>query len=137
MLVSGPRIADGQETEVNEIRWVITGIDTSEGGSIRCALYKNERTWLEPARKFRRSSARANRRQAACVFRDLPPGTYAMAALHDADGDREMDKSLIGIPQEGYAISRNEHDRMSAPDFDQAAIQFDGGRLVSHARMKY
>ena len=48
-----------------------------------------------------------------------------------------MDRSLLGIPREGYAISRNEIDRMSRPDFDEAAIQFEGGQMVTRARMNY
>ena len=132
-----PDAVDGQDAEPNEIRFVLTGIHVDEGGTIRCALYKDAGTWLNKARRFRRSSARPTRGQAACVFRNLPPGTYAMAALHDADGDREMAKTLIGRPKEGYAISRDEHDRLSRPDFNQAAVQFDGGRLVTRARMRY
>ena len=132
-----PRTADGQETEVNEIRWVLTGIDASQGGHVRCALYRDEASWLNTSRRFKRAAAAARRGQVACVFRDLPPGTYAMAALHDANDDHEMEKSVVGLPQEGYAISRDEHDRMSRPDFEDAAVQFDGGRLVSHARMRY
>ena len=129
--------AEGQATEGGELRWVLLGVDPDEGGSIRCALYRNDRDWLNRARAYRRSGARASRRQVACVFRRVPAGTYAMAALHDADNDREMDKSLIGLPQEGFAISRDEHDRMSAPDFDQAAVQFDGNEARFTSRMRY
>ncbi len=85
----------------------------------------------------RDAAAAARRGQVACVFRDVPPGTYAMAALHDADNDHEMDKSLIGLPQEGYAISRDEHNALSRPDFDDASVQHDGGRLVTRSRMRY
>lgn len=123
--------------EAGEIRFVLLGVDAEQGGVVRCALYRNEGSWLDQSRRYKRSSARVRGRQAACVFRGVPAGTYGIAALHDADGDSEMDRSLVGIPQEGYAISRNEHDRLSRPDFDEAAIQFDGGRLVTRARMKY
>ena len=133
---SGVDEAEGQDAS-GVIRWVLLGVDTSEGGSVRCALYRNDREWLNRARAYRKSSARAANRQVACVFRRLPAGTYAMAALHDADNDREMDKSLIGLPQEGYAISRNEHDRMSRPDFNDAKVQFDGTEARYTARMRY
>tara|TARA_B100001750_G_scaffold223518_1_gene213825 strand:- start:391 stop:861 length:471 start_codon:yes stop_codon:yes gene_type:complete len=135
--VTAPRTADGQEGEGNEIRWIISGIDVEEGGYVRCALYRDENTWLNTARRYRRAAAAARRGQVACVFRDVPPGTYAMAALHDADNDHEMDKSLIGLPQEGYAISRDEHNALSRPDFDDASVQHDGGRLVTRSRMRY
>lgn len=42
----------------------------------------------------------------ACV--QLPkPGTYALAAYHDEDGDRHLNRNLVGIPTEGYAFSNN------------------------------
>ena len=125
-----------QADDPNEIRFVLTGIDAEEGGTVRCALYRDANTWLDEDHRFRRSAARVRGPRAACVFRDIPPGTYAMAALHDEDGDREMD-TVIGIPREGFAISNNEIDAMSRPDFDEAAIQYRGGRLVTRARMNY
>ena len=125
------------QSEGGEIRWVLLGVKPDEGGRVRCALYNSKGRWLNRARAYRKSSARASRRQVACIFRRVPAGTYAMAALHDADGDREMDTSLIGLPREGYAISRNEHDRMSRPDFDDAKVQFDGTQARYTARMRY
>lgn len=42
----------------------------------------------------------------ACIR--LPkPGTYALAAYHDEDGDRHLNRNLVGIPTEGYAFSNN------------------------------
>jgi uncharacterized protein (DUF2141 family) len=128
--------ARGQDSG-GELHWILLAVDTERGGSVRCALYRNEHDWLNRARAFRKSSARASNRQVRCVFRRLPAGTYAMAALHDADGDREMDKTLIGLPEEGFAISNDERDRMSAPDFDDAAVQFDGSRARYTSRMYY
>ena len=119
------------------LRFVLTHVDASQGGTIRCALYANESTWLERSDAFRTTTARVNGRSATCVFRNVPAGTYAAAALHDADRDREMDQSLIGIPQEGYAISRNETDRMSEPDFDEASFRFGGGNQTIRARRNY
>ena len=51
-----------------------------------------------------------------CRFFRAPKGLYAIAALHDEDGDGEMDKNFIGLPVEGYACSRNAQDAtMFAP----------------------
>lgn len=131
-----PRHVDADD-DTNEIRFVLTGLNAEAGGTIRCALYRDAQTWLDTNRRFMQAAANVRRSSAACVFRDVPPGTYAIAALHDEDGDRQMDRSLLGIPREGYAISRNEIDRMSRPDFDEAAIQFEGGQMVTRARMNY
>ncbi|NIR60732.1 MAG: DUF2141 domain-containing protein, partial [Gammaproteobacteria bacterium] len=82
------------------LRFVISNVDASRGGTIRCALYRNSETWLNRARSFKKTTAPVNGSSATCVFRNVPAGTYAIAALHDADDDREMDRSLVGLPEE-------------------------------------
>ncbi len=127
--------ADGQRT--GELRFVLTGVDASRGGHIRCALYDSEATWLNRQQAMRKDSADASGSRATCVFRNVPPGTYAIAALHDADDDREMDQSLVGIPEEGYAISNDAVERISEPDFGDASLRFDGQRATTRAPMHY
>lgn len=127
--------ADSQRT--GELRFVVTGVDANEGGHIRCALYSSEATWLDRGRAMRKAAARAGSARAACVFRNLPPGTYAIAALHDADDDREMDQNLVGIPEEGYAISNDAVQRIRPPDFTEASLRFDGERATTSAPMHY
>lgn len=134
-LVTVPMLADGQSS--GELRFQITNIDESRGGTIRCALYRTEDTWLERSNSYKQTTAAVNGDTATCVFEDVPAGTYGIAGLHDADDDREMDQSLVGIPEEGYAISRNEIERMSEPDFDEARIEFDGTSKTARARMEY
>jgi len=127
--------ADGQRT--GELRFVLTGIDASQGGHVRCALYDSESTWLNRSRSMQQASAPANRSRVACVFRNVPAGTYALAALHDADDDREMDESLVGLPEEGYAISNDAVERLSQPDFNDARVRFDGTDTTTRAPMHY
>jgi uncharacterized protein (DUF2141 family) len=40
---------------------------------------------------------------------DLPPGTYAAAAFHDANDNGKFDKNLLGWPLEGFGFSNNAH----------------------------
>ena len=127
--------AHGQRT--GELRFVLTNIDAERGGHIRCAIYESESTWLNRSQSMQQATAPVNGGSATCVFRNVPAGSYALAALHDADDDREMDRNMVGIPEEGYAISNNEIERMSEPDFDEARIRFDGNDSTTRARMSY
>ncbi len=56
------------------------------------------------------------------VFTDLPPGDYAVAAFHDADGDGELATNLLGMPTEGYGFSNGARGFMGPPRFDAAAV---------------
>lgn len=126
-----------QAQEENVLRFRITGVEADRGGVMFCGLYANDGAWLDRSQALQGVRVTVRRNVAVCVFHDVPPGQYAIAALHDEDRDREMDTSVIGTPQEGYAVSRNEYDRMSAPDFDEAAFQFGGGRETFSCRINY
>lgn len=58
------------------------------------------------------------------TFRDVPPGLYAMRAFHDEDGDGVMQRSLIGWPKEGWAMS-NQGALRGPPHFK--VVKFEVG----------
>jgi uncharacterized protein (DUF2141 family) len=62
-------------------------------------------------------------------IKDLPPGKYAITALHDVNGNRKLDRNFIGIPKEGVAISGGI--RRERPVFDKALLEIQDGTEVS------
>lgn len=56
------------------------------------------------------------------TFTDVPPGTYAMTAYQDMDGDGRMATGPFGIPSEPVAISRDAKGMMGPPAFADAAF---------------
>lgn len=108
----------------------------SDRGALRCGLYADADNWLDGDP---RAGARALIRggAATCVFRGIAPGTYAIAALHDEDDDGEMDKNLLGLPEEGHTASNNAQEGALTPDWDDARFDYRGGELHLHARMEY
>ncbi len=40
-------------------------------------------------------------------FSGLKQGTYAVAVVDDQNSDRKLNKDFLGIPQEGFGLSRN------------------------------
>lgn len=73
------------------------------------------------------------------VFVDLPPGDYAVAVFHDADGDGELGTNILGIPNEGYAFSNGARGLIGPPSFDAAAITVgaDDGVLSIVVKIAY
>ncbi len=57
------------------------------------------------------------------VFHDLPKGEYAVAAMHDENGNGKLDTNVFGKPKEGWAVSNNVSHRMRAPTYDEAKFQ--------------
>ena len=69
------------------------------------------------------------------TFHHVPPGTYAVAAFHDANGNGKLD-TMMGIPKEGFAFSRNPKMQPRAPHFNEASFE-NNGRPLAPLKMKY
>lgn len=54
------------------------------------------------------------------TFKQLPFGEYAVAVLHDEDGDRKMDFNWLGMPTEGWVCSNEIFRTFRSPYFREA-----------------
>lgn len=57
----------------------------------------------------------------ACVAVSSP-GTYAIAVYHDANDNRRFDRTLLGLPAEGYGFSNDAPALLGLPAF--ASVRF-------------
>ena len=70
-------------------------------------------------------------------FTGLPTGNYAIALIHDENGNNKLD-TFVGIPREGFGFSRNPVIRFGPPKFDAAQFPVGGGAQVgTSVRVKY
>ena len=60
-------------------------------------------------------------------FIGLPPGRYAAVCYHDENSNGKFDRSIIGMPKEGYCFSKNFKPTLSAPKFEDCAFDYKGG----------
>ena len=67
---------------------------------------------------------------ALCVFDNVPPGVYAMAVVHDTNGNGRADTNFLGIPTEGVGVSNNVMPRMSTPTFDANKFTVAAGQIT-------
>ena len=70
------------------------------------------------------------------VIDGLAPGRYAVAAVHDENGNGRLD-TFIGMPREGFAFSRDAPVRFGPPSFDDAVVQLAPGTARVTIRMRY
>lgn len=70
-------------------------------------------------------------------FEGVQPGTYAIALLHDENGNGRADRVLSMIPREGFGFSRDAPVRMGPPGFDQAAFAVGNAPVRQTIRMRY
>ena len=69
-------------------------------------------------------------------FDDVPPGTYAVALLHDENANGRVDRMLM-IPREGFGFSRDAPVRMGPPHFTDAAFALGPATARQTIRMRY
>jgi len=67
--------------------------------------------------------------QARCDFEDVPPGTYALAVIHDENMNGKLETNWLGIPKEGYGFSNDAKGILGAPSFAAASFRYDGRSL--------
>ena len=70
-------------------------------------------------------------------FRNVAPGTYAIALLHDENDNGRADRALGMMPREGFGFSRDARVRMGPPRFDEAAIEVGTTSTRQTIRMRY
>lgn len=100
-------------------------------GSVACALFESPAGF--PI-EFLRSATnvmviKVRKSQARCDFEDIPPGTYALAVIHDENMNGELDTNVLGIPKEGYGFSNDARALFGAPSFSEASFTYDGQTL--------
>ena len=71
---------------------------------------------------------------AAALF--LLGGDYAIAILHDENGNSRLDR-FAGIPREGIGFSRNPRFSFGPPRFSSVQFRLDNRSEVQSIRMRY
>lgn len=72
------------------------------------------------------------------TFEDVRPGRYAIALLHDENGNGKADRAAMMIPTEGFGFSRDARVRFGPPKFGEAAFDVAPGRHETLViRMRY
>jgi uncharacterized protein (DUF2141 family) len=64
---------------------------------------------------------------ARCRFQQVPPGTYAVAVVHDENGNQKLDSNMLGVPTEGYGVSNNKTYALSQPRWEESRFDLAAG----------
>ena len=88
-------------------------------GTLNCRLF-TEAPGFPEGEGARTVRAAISGIQATCMFNDLAPGTYAVAVVHDENGNGRMDKNFVGLPTEGYGVSNNRTYAASSPKWEES-----------------
>jgi uncharacterized protein (DUF2141 family) len=106
-------------------------------GKVFISVFNTPQSWLDEDRTFADTTVPASTDRISVIFKDLPPGRYAVVTFHDENDNGRFDQNFLGLPLEGYAFSRNVRPFLSAPRFEDAAIDLGGEDRETVIRMVY
>jgi len=108
-------------------------------GTVACALFESPAGF--PIEYLRYATnmmvIKIRETQARCDFLDIPPGTYALAVIHDENMNGKLDTNWLGVPTEGYGFSNDARAFLGAPSFSAASFQYDGQNLELTMSLRY
>ena len=95
----------------------------SDRGRVAVALFASAASFPRQERAIQGQLVRIQGRRAQVTFRDLRPGIYAVAVLHDENENARMDFNFLGMPLEGYGFSNDASALFGPPSFERAAFR--------------
>ena len=122
-------LAASSASAASDLRVLVTGIESDEG-EIACTLYDGGKGFPMDADR-----AVAVKRYAAvpgmltCTFSDVPAGRYAVAAVHDANGNKKVDGGMFGY-KEPWGVSNNIRPDSRAPRFVESSVTMGDDRSL-------
>ncbi len=109
-----------QLAENNDIKVNITHL-RNDKGYVLISLFKDGIGYPDkPEKALKKGKVSINNKNAIMIFTGLPPGNYAIAILHDENGDLKMNTNFFGIPKEGYGFSNNVMGTFGPPGYSRA-----------------
>jgi uncharacterized protein (DUF2141 family) len=106
----------------DKIKIIIPNVK-SDKGNLLIAIFNQATGFPEDASiAFQTAKLKAQKGKQFFVLDQLAHGRYAIAIFHDENGDGKMNKNMLGIPKEGYGVSNNVKNLMSAPAFKDAVF---------------
>ncbi|HKS88827.1 MAG TPA: DUF2141 domain-containing protein [Stellaceae bacterium] len=109
----------------------------SASGNIFVGLYASPAKFLHGNQTDAVRKVRASTGPVTVAFDNLPPGTYAVGAFHDENGNDHLDTNFLGLPVEGYALSNGVTAAFGKPNFYQAAFSVGAGVTPVHLHIYY
>ena len=108
----------------------LTVANVGDGGTVQIAVYGNAADYRKKALTELKLPAAAP--AVSVTIPGLPAGDYAIAVMHDRNGNDQLDSNLFGMPTEPYGFSNNPRNLMGPATWEQTrfALPEGGGKAT-------
>jgi len=108
----------------------VTNVKSTDG-KISVAVYDSPAGFLKFDKVFKVETAFAEKGKTTVIIKNLPEGTYVLAAFHDENGNDKLDTNFIGIPKEPLGFSIGRMKTFGPPSFDECAFKLTSNQSLS------
>ncbi len=127
--------ATAKSASASDLTVSIAGLK-SQNGQICLSLFANGHGFPNNGNAAVRAQC-IKASEPSITFRNLKPGNYAIAIIHDANRNNQLDTNPLGIPTEGFGFSRDPQILTGPPKFGDSAFSVRGGSTQIQIRVKY
>ncbi len=99
-------------------------------GKMIVSIFNNLNDYLKEGKEYCKKIIVVKDSIVKFTFKKLPKGAYAVALFHDVNEDGKCNKTLIGIPKEGFGFSKNKKPFIGAPSFDDVKIDLNQDKSI-------
>jgi uncharacterized protein (DUF2141 family) len=103
----------------------VTIDDVNDGGLLTVELYNDPKNFLSSKGRVKRIRVPATAGSHEVCFDLATQGTYAVAAYHDVDGNRKLNRKWNKMPKEPFGLSLNPKLKFGFPKFSKSAFETD------------
>ncbi len=116
--------SDECNRDIKQIRVTVNGV--SFGGILTVGLYDDPNHFLFKQGRKQRIRVPASVEQHTVCFNLDKHGTYAVAAFHDIDANRKLNRRWNLLPDEPFGLSNNPQQFKGLPKFSDSAFTTEG-----------
>jgi uncharacterized protein (DUF2141 family) len=132
-----PAAAEPDKSESTRLTIAVSGFKNDKGQA-GIAVFRSADGFPSDRRKAAAGKALPIKKgKVQWTIPELKSGRYAILVLHDENSNGKMDTNLLGIPTEGYGVSRDARRPFGPPLFEDAAIMVKGAQQVVGITVKY
>jgi len=127
---------EGHESQT-KLTVQVTGVRAAKG-EMAITLYPDDaKRFLAPHQKMARVRAVAQAPVTTACFWLPAPGYYALAIYHDENGNRAFDRTIVGLPAEGFAFSNDPPTPTALPPFKAVRFKAGDGETKIKVKLRY
>lgn len=115
----------------------VAGIDKARG-NITITVYPDESDrFLAKGGKLARQRVPTVLPATTACFVLPAAGNYAIAVYHDANDDRDFNRTFVGMPDEGFGFSQNPKTRLGLPSLSEVRFATQVGDNAVDIQLTY